>query len=290
MLIVAATDFSKGASLAVERAARLAGERNARLLLAHVLNEAVWASVKSAFGRGRGKPVDPGDIASEMLASQVQGLVRRLGHRVDGILLRGTASDALAEFVSAQRADLLTMGAHGEKWLRYMLIGGTALKVLRRSVCPVLVVRRSPRRAYEKTIVAVDLSDKAIQVAKAAFALLPDSEHHLVHAFNVPFEGRMRLAGSTEREIDRLRLLARREAKRGLDGLAVRVGGKTGVRIPRELTCGHPISVIMEMQAYLRPDLTVIGRHSGPAGTERLLGSTTQNVLYNSPGDVLVVP
>lgn len=290
MLIVAATDFSKGASLAVERAARLAEERNARLMLAHVLNESVWASVRSALGRGRRKPVDPGDIASEMLASRVQGLVRRLGPRVDGILLRGTASDVLAEFIAAQRADLLAMGAHGEKWLRYMLIGGTALKVLRRSVCPVLVVRRSRRRAYAKTIVAVDLSNKAMQVAKAAFALLPDAEHHLVHAFHVPFEGRMRLAGSTEREIDRLRLLARHEAKRGLDAFTKRGRGRSAVRVSKELACGHPASVIMEMQGLLRPDLTVLGRHSGPAATERLLGSTTQNVLYNSSGDVLVVP
>jgi len=187
-------------------------------------------------------------------------------------------------------ADLLAMGAHGEKWLRYMLIGGTALKVLRRSVCPVLVVRRSRRRAYAKTIVAVDLSNKAMQVAKAAFALLPDAEHHLVHAFHVPFEGRMRLAGSTEREIDRLRLLARREAKRGLDAFTKRGRGRSAVRVSKELACGHPASVIMEMQGLLRPDLTVLGRHSGPAATERLLGSTTQNVLYNSSGDVLVVP
>ncbi len=290
MLIVAATDFSKGASLAVGRAARIAGERNARLLLAHVLNETAWAGVGAALHRGGRKRPDAGEVASATLESEVRRLARRLGCHVEGILLRGAVSDALADLVAARGADLLVMGAHGEKWLRYLLVGGTALKVLSRSSCPVLVVRRSPRRAYGKTVVAVDLSDRAMAVAGAAFALLPDAEHHLVHAFHVPFEGRMRLAGATEREIDRLRLAAHREAKRGLDALASRSRGRSPVRISGELDCGHAASVIMVMQGRLRPDLTVLGKHSGPAGMERVLGSTTQNVLYNSSGDVLVVP
>lgn len=290
MLIVAATDFSKGASLAVGRAARIAGERNGRLLLAHVLNETAWAGVGAALHRGGRKRPDASEVASAMPESEARRLARRLGRRVEGVLLRGAVSDALADLVAARGADLLVMGAHGEKWLRYLLVGGTALKVLRRSTCPVLVVRRSPRRAYGKTVVAVDLSDRAVAVARAAFALLPGAEHHLVHAFHVPFEGRMRLAGSTEREIDRLRLNAHREAKLGLDPLASRSRGRSPVRITKELDCGHAASVIMVMQGRLRPDLTVLGKHSGPAGMERVLGSTTQNVPYNSPGDVLVVP
>lgn len=205
MLIVAATDFSEGASLAVERAARLAEAREARMYLVHVCNEAPWGSLRDVLGRRGRKKADPCAAANELLEAHVGGLARRLGHRVEGVLLRGSASDALADFVATRRPDLLVMGAHGEKWLRYTLIGGTALKVLRRSEVAVLVVRRSPRGVYGKTIVAVDLSDRAVTVAGAAFALLPDAEHHLVHAYHVPFEGRMRLVGSTEREIDRFR-------------------------------------------------------------------------------------
>jgi nucleotide-binding universal stress UspA family protein len=67
----------------------------------------------------------------------VQPVVHRLGQRwnvVDEILT------AAAEF----QVDLICMATHGESAVRHFVIGSTALDVLSKSACPVLLVRSEP--------------------------------------------------------------------------------------------------------------------------------------------------
>ncbi|MBK9594400.1 MAG: universal stress protein [Rhodocyclales bacterium] len=57
--LVVATDFSSGAELAVERAARIARNRGAALWLLHVFDDGVWASMRSLYDIERWVGADP---------------------------------------------------------------------------------------------------------------------------------------------------------------------------------------------------------------------------------------
>jgi nucleotide-binding universal stress UspA family protein len=62
-----------------------------------------------------------------------------------------------------------------------------------------------------------------------------------------------------------------------------------GEEFASSLTHGFPASSVLEAAA-VDIDLIVVGRHSGSAIEERLLGSVTRNVLYHANCDVLLVP
>lgn len=51
-----------------------------------------------------------------------------------------------------------------------------------------------------------------------------------------------------------------------------------------------PSSVLFELSERLAADLIVIGKHGSTVNEERLLGSDTQNVLYYTSSNVLLVP
>jgi nucleotide-binding universal stress UspA family protein len=53
---------------------------------------------------------------------------------------------------------------------------------------------------------------------------------------------------------------------------------------------GHPVPSLLEEVGAQHADVIVVGRHSGPALAQRLLGSVTQTVLHRAPCDVLLVP
>lgn len=78
------------------------------------------------------------------IGAEVRCTVRRLGQRwnvVDEILAAASGFDA----------DLICMATRGESAFRHAVIGSTALDVLSRSPCPVLLVRSGPPEGARKT-------------------------------------------------------------------------------------------------------------------------------------------
>lgn len=72
--------------------------------------------------------------ASREIGGEVRSIVRRLGRRwnvVDEILSVAVEFDV----------DIICMATHGESAFRHFVIGSTALDVLSKSPCPVLLVR-----------------------------------------------------------------------------------------------------------------------------------------------------
>lgn len=75
--------------------------------------------------------------AARQIGGEVRSVVRRLGQRwnvVDEILT------VAAEF----DVDLICMATHGESAFRHFVVGSTALDVLSKSACPVVLVRSDP--------------------------------------------------------------------------------------------------------------------------------------------------
>ncbi len=285
--IVAATDFSAGANLAVDRAARLAKRWQAPLWLLHVFNDGAWATIRSLYQREHWADREPVLAARDRLSGLARELGNRHGIEVLAETRTGRAASEIAAFAAQCEARLLVVGEHGENWLGdALMIGGTALKLLESARQPVLLVRRPAGGDYANILVGTDFSDNALRAAQAARSLFPEARLTLCHAPMVPFEGRMRLAGASDEDIGRYR---REEAARAEEKMRGIIEGLAPPLASRILS-GFPPAVLAEQARVTGADLVAVGRHGGGAFSERLLGSVTQNVLHQAPCDVLLVP
>jgi nucleotide-binding universal stress UspA family protein len=199
----------------------------------------------------------------------------------------GSAADEIARLTRATGARLLVIGKQGENWIADAVLGETALKLVKGTEVPVLVARDKPRRQMQHILIATDYSDNALRAARAAHDLFPQADKRLLNAYTVTFEGRMRLAGASDDDIENYRAIERARAEQGMRSFVAKLDADDS--FATTVTHGFPASAVLEAAA-LDVDLVVVGRHSGSAASERLLGSVTRNVLYHAVCDVLLVP
>jgi len=285
--LIAATDFSASATQAVRQAAHLARIWGAKLILVHVFNDSVWASLRAVYDLPGWNDVKPVVNQRARLMQLSKGIAAEFGVAVEVEVLSGRASQQIGEIAVARNAELLVVGEHGENWVRDIVLGGTALKVIEAARIPVLLVRRSQPGDYRDMVIATDFSLAAEHAARKALVAFPQAQRVLVHAWLVPLEASMRLGGAREEDIERFREREFTQAQQGLEAFVQRL------RVPPESVQtlalhGSPASVIFDQAEARGSDLIVIGKHGGSPRDERLLGSVTQNILYHAACDVLL--
>lgn len=290
--IVCATDFSPSAGAAVRRAALAAAQYGARLTIVHVVPSSRWEDAGQWLTdlAGLHSP-DPQQARAEALA--------RLQHLADASAAdarRGCAADVrygrpAPQIAAAARelgADLLVIGAHGEHPVHDLLMGTTAQKLLRIAPCPLLVVKRPPPFDYRTVLLPTDFSAPAVRAAEAARTLLPDATLHLVHAFELPYDGLMRYAGVDDATVQTYRAAAQEALAARLAGLAAALGAASG-RAFAHVRHGYAPTRIDEWIAELAVDLVAIAAHGKSGVEEAFLGSVSAHVVQTAACDVLLV-
>lgn len=284
MHILAATDFSADGTLALHRGMELAVRLQSRLELLHVINAPAFAAMRALFPEAADQ--DKRLIAEARVrldaAAKGHGLAPE---QVRTTVVTGAVTDEI--LAACAHADLLLLGARGMNPVRDLLVGTTAMRILRRNTLPTLVVRREPKEGYRQVLVPVDLTPRSKQVFDAALRLAPEAEITLLHVIELPFEGKMWLAGVSDDVLDAYRQRARLAAMQGLQALAASQPGKNCrcIALP-----GDAAHTILEQARALGVDLLVVGKNTTHDVTEFLLGSTARHVLSDARCDVLVQP
>lgn len=285
--LLAATDFSAPSRQAVQRAARLAHETGATLQLLHVLpGDAIdqlrqWLGMDSA----------PEQAMKAQAQQQLEELARTLAqtHRVvvQAHCASGPVLDEILRQAASLDAPLLVLGARGAGFMRRLILGTTAERLMRRSVRPLLVVRQKAHEPYRRVLVAVDFSPWSLPAVAAARRVAPHAHLVLMPVFGVPFEDKLRYAGVDEPTIDLYRQQARLRTQDRLMTLAERAGLKPGHWEPRVIE-GEASIRLVEQEQELDCDLVVLGKHGQTATEDLLLGSVTRHVLAEGSADVLI--
>ena len=286
--VVAATDLSAPARRAVDRAARLARAESASLTLVHAVN----ASMLNELRRW----LDTGEDVERSIVEDVQARLRQLAGEIGARYqipvsqraVTGRPIDEVARVGEELNADLIVTGTLGGGPFRSHLIGSTAERIVRKSAKPVLMVRQLAHEPYRRALVALDFSRWSTASLAVAAAVAPEAHYVLIHCVNVPFEGRMQLAGVSERALEKYRTDARDEAQRGLAELAAQSGlpnSRWSAITPTRL---DPWMGIVQQEQVQDCDLIVVGKHGRNAVEELLLGSTTNMVIAESSCDVLI--
>lgn len=224
---------------------------------------------------------------------QLADIGRRLSEKyrlppVASCVKTGRVHAEIAAYADTVDADLVVVGAHGGGYLRELLLGATAAKVLRKISRPLLIVKREPQGAYRRVLVPVDFSGPSRQAVALAARIAAQADITLVHAFEVPFEGKMHFAGVNEDVIHSYRARAREAANQEMRQLVTGCGVDQA-RLSHMVEHGYAPTVILEKAEQLRTDLIVMGKHGQSGWEDALLGSVTKHVIYEAGRDVLVV-
>ena len=285
--ILAPTDFSGPSRHAVERAARLAREHGARLHLLHVVHAGALERLRALLGADAA--VEPELIldANRQLEALAADLGGAHGPGIQTGLRKGsvlTEVDAQADTIGAE---LVVLGARGAGFVRRIALGTTAERLLRTTRRPLLVVKQKAHEPYRRVLVPVDFSASSVAAITLARRVAPGALVVLLHAYEVPFETRMRMAGVDTQRIEQYRAQAKQSAHQRLHEAAAAAGLRPGQWRPC-LLMQDPSLAIVEQEQEADCDLIVIGKHGAGMVEDFLLGSVTKHVLAESAGDVLV--
>ncbi len=282
--LLAATDLSAPANHAVERAAMIARESGAALDLVHVVSfgplEKLRKLVQDTAAAIQQRILE---AVHHRLLTQAEGLAKRYGVTADVRVLSGSL---LTELHDAS-ADMVVCGARGEGFMRHVLLGSTAERMLRRTRRPILVVKQAAHETYKTALIPVDFSSSSLRAIVQARAIAPQAEIILLHAYEVPFEGQLRYASVEESTLNEYLLIAKRDATENMEALC-RQAGLAVDQARYVLVHGDPSSSVIEQEQVQSADLIVMGKHGENLFEELLLGSVTKHVLAESQCDVLV--
>lgn len=269
--ILVATDLSAQEDVAVQRAARLA--------LAH------RAAVKLMFLPPHAQEVPR--AASARLAEAARQLEEGFGLRVKTVPLKLHTLDHLA--AEARGMDLVVLPHRRERSTAAFFRGQPVLRLLRRSGCPVLVVRQLPGDHYRRILVPVDFSPASEVLVKLAAQLDARAELELFHAIDTLNEARLRSAEATEHAVRIYRERCLRDARERMLTLTDSFDARRN-RFFTAIGRGDPGRQAVVQQERSGADLVVLGKRPTSAWEDFLCGSVAHRVLSWGRSDVLLVP
>ncbi|MDP1537919.1 MAG: universal stress protein [Burkholderiales bacterium] len=285
--ILAATDFSDDARNACRRAAHLASEHQASLELLHVISKPALALLHDLFPQSGGAETRLSADAQQALAAIVTEIAQAHGVAAT---IRVQVGTVVAEIQAAMaRTDLLVLGSRGTSPLRDFILGTTAERLLARCTRPALVVKQATPTPYRRVLAAIDFSPYSAAVIAAATRIAPQAELQVCHAFDVPFEGKLWMAGVSDEQINNYRIQARQAALSAISALVATLPETRKRHVLPAVVRGDAARVVLDQETQSAADLIVIGKQGRSALEELLLGSVTRHVLSDSKCDVLVV-
>lgn len=287
--VIAATDLSSASLMAVERGFDISRITSARYTVMHALGLNALGPLQDLLGE------QADSVTSKLIDKQrnelnsiISDTSRNRGVAAEILVEEGLASAVIPAHAASTCADLVVVGSHGDGMLRRLLIGSTASHLLRKSQCPVLIVKSDVRNSYRKALVAVDFSPASELAIRITREIAPDVVIVLFHAFDVPFEGMLNHAGVTEDNIQHYRHEACEKARHLLRTLALKAG-LAHDQYDAQIECGDATRAILDQAERQGCDLIVMGKHGTHITEELLLGSVTKRVLDEAQVDLLAI-
>lgn len=261
--ILAATRFSENCARAQARAVRLAATTKAELLLVHA-----------------------GDASAQ---GQLNEAARAAGAVAQ--LTEGDPARVILETARGDEAELIVVGAPGRRGLREVLTGTNVEQVIRQSKVPVLMAVNAEDGPYRRVLLATDFSEASVLAATSFFrsGIAAGAQLSLCNVFDTPAIRLMTKAGTTTASIQHYIAEQRKASSDHLKIIAAQIGLSHSRVMPR-MQQGTAAQTLCAAAQEIGADLIVVGTQ-GHSGIRRFfLGSVAEEVLRQSPVDVLAVP
>ncbi len=141
--ILVPTDFSKFSDRAVQQAADIAEQNNAKVFLLHVVDKLQQCAIDYCIPLETMMRVqsDSEKEASKKMQEEVDKIVKAKKIDVVFDVKSGIPYEEILKEQQERKADLIVIASHGRTGLLKSLIGSVAERVMREAKCPVLLVR-----------------------------------------------------------------------------------------------------------------------------------------------------
>ena len=238
------------------------------------------------------------DLMRERVAwceEQLRRQIARLGvgeaELVEARVLAGSPHSVLVDAAHAAGADLIVVGATGSGPFAAELLGSTADRVLRKSTCPVLVVRGELRVPPRRVLAPVDLSPLSADSFRCGTQLLgqlaKSGEIEVRAVFALSF---LEMAAQRRQaEGDLPMALIERQSAGELERFLAENRPEAPLRMEAAVLPGEARFEILHELSEQPYDLVMLGTH-GRGGLDLLvLGSVASTVARKAPCSVLMV-
>jgi nucleotide-binding universal stress UspA family protein len=287
-LVLCPIDFSEISGRAYRHALSLSEHYQAKLVVLYIVEEwrhpsASWAATAADLNAFYGSLIQSG-------WQQLRDFVKEHTHienRPEMIVEKGTAPDKILSFAKSQEADLIVMGAHGQRGFDRLVLGSTTDRVMRTAPCPVMVVPSQDSmaagdesysiRRLRRVLFCADFSDNsagALDYAISAAAEY-DAELTLLHVVEPGLWANVEDA--TARATEQLGSLLSEEV------------GNEGRNVKMVVRVGRPYQELIQYAQEERPDIATMGIRGRGSLDLAVFGSTTYRVLQLGSCPVLVV-
>ncbi|VVN83035.1 universal stress protein [Pseudomonas fluorescens] len=197
----------------------------------------------------------------------------------------------ILDHVTEMQLDLLIKEVQHASTLRRAFFTPLDWHLLRHCPVPVYLVGGSGYVLPRKVVAAVEVSDtessdnelndRIIKQA-SSLAIQCDAELHLLHACDISAGYLADMGGLTLADLTKA-------LRRDLEKSFLKLAGRFGVPSERRhFIQGHPVSALSEFANEHHVDVIVMGKVQSH-GVNKLLGSTTEHILYQVPCSVLAV-
>jgi len=275
--LLLATDLSARCDRALDRAAQLAGQWQAELIVGHVIDPTAHPDHALAWAAGTGD-ADALRIARQQLGRDLAGLPVPADMRISKA---NDVADGIRDMADAAGADLVIAGVARYELMGRFLLGSSVERLARSLPQPLLVVRNRAHAPYREIVVACDFSPASRDALLSAARLFHEQELTVFHTYQQPYAGLANAAppagGVPQAEQD------------AYDAFIAGSGLPAGTRVRPVILHG---ALELQLAQYVRrreADLVVMGAQGRSALASALLGSTAARLLDCLPCDALVV-
>lgn len=270
-VILAATDFTPRSRAVVGRAAALARQHDAKLVLVTAI-----APRPRAVKRLRiGKMADPKVAAEDAF--------RKLRESLNDIDLHFEIADhppwqSIPRLAHQYQANLIVLGLHKRRRVLETMRMTTLERITQGAACPVLIAHDPDIKPYRKVLGAVTFAPASAHALQVAADLAPGAAFHAIHALQLPLS-------ATLPAVDLMRSAEMTEAEMLRQSFMAIKGLPKSLALP-EIVPGGVHEVLQFRISEYQPDLVVIGSHSGRDPTT--LGNYARDLMRAPPCDMLV--
>jgi len=275
--ILVAIDRSVMAAEALRRAISIAKEKDAQLIVMHVIEPSF---IESPFVH-----TTDDDEVKKQIIEQIDQLNSEADLKYILFVKSGSAAASITLKVEKTNADLLIIGTHGKNDIDSSHFGSTTLKLIQNTHIPVLIVKNEVKTIYQKMIAPTNLSEYSKESILFANALFTKLSRKYIHAFDTFSELSNMTFGMSKEEGEILSNEMFISAKTALSEFMKEVGnGETSLIY-------DTASLNEDLLAYISnngADLLVLGSKGIADLNSFVFGSTASFLVENSPIDVLV--
>lgn len=287
--ILVPTDFSKTSDFALSRAVSLAGT-NAEITLLHIMQRTFADKFLEKLIPDDGLP-SPMELTKIQLEEKIRTLTKLNVRYV--IVSQGKPALKILQYAKKNNFNLIVMGAHGKYTMRDSIVGTTAETVVKKTRCPVLIVKRNARKTYHKILVASDFSSVSKKALQFATQLFPNATIKLIHVGDYEYEDllkeesfRGKFPAAKIAKIRKVLLLhLENKMKKFVKGYH-----KVLAKPAYKITLGYPAPAIIEEGKKKQIDLAVLGTQGHSWHHYLFVGHVANGVLTGIDKDILLIP